>query len=187
MVDRILDAGTRVLIADGYENASTNRVAKEAGVSPGSVYQYFRDKDAIVLSVSERYAERFAREMTATAEQIFDAPPRVAVRTLITGALDVLGGNPELVRVLVEQTPRMGGLPTLVAFQQRIADLARIYLAVHRDEVRALDPDTSLWLVVQVGQQLIVRYVLDRPPIPRERFVDEMTELILGYLGVPAS
>jgi AcrR family transcriptional regulator len=40
-VQRILEATARVLIADGYDAASTNRIAAEAGVSPGSVYQYF--------------------------------------------------------------------------------------------------------------------------------------------------
>ncbi len=47
MVDRILDAGQEMLIAHGYDGASTNRIATAAGISPGSLYQYFPNKDAI--------------------------------------------------------------------------------------------------------------------------------------------
>ena len=51
MVERIVSAGARVLEARGYQDASTNRIAREAGVSPGSLYQYFPDKDAIVAEI----------------------------------------------------------------------------------------------------------------------------------------
>ena len=48
MVERILAATRSVLVERGYEGASTNRIAAVAGISPGSLYQYFPDKDAVV-------------------------------------------------------------------------------------------------------------------------------------------
>ncbi len=57
MVDRILDAGQQMLIAHGYDGASTNRIAAAAGISPGSLYQYFPNKDAIAAAVIDRYSD----------------------------------------------------------------------------------------------------------------------------------
>ncbi len=56
MVERIIAAGQTVLLRDGYEKASTNRVAGEAGISPGSLYQYFPDKESVLAAVIDRHA-----------------------------------------------------------------------------------------------------------------------------------
>ena len=57
-VDAILDATARVLTTTGYDRASTNRVAMAAGVSVGSLYQYFPSKEALVLALIERHSSQ---------------------------------------------------------------------------------------------------------------------------------
>ncbi|MFD7939447.1 TetR/AcrR family transcriptional regulator, partial [Streptomyces sp. NPDC059755] len=64
MVERILDAGRQVLAEYGYEGASTSRIATTAGISPGSLYQYFPHKDAIVSAVLERYSDTLVSSVT---------------------------------------------------------------------------------------------------------------------------
>lgn len=54
----ILDAATVVFIRDGVERATTNSIAAEAGVSPGSLYQYFDDKADIARALGRRYSEQ---------------------------------------------------------------------------------------------------------------------------------
>ena len=56
-VDTILDATTRVLVKQGFDGLSTNAVAAAAGVSIGSLYQYFPNKEALVLALIERHME----------------------------------------------------------------------------------------------------------------------------------
>ena len=73
-VTSILEAADRILRADGYDAASTNRVARVAGFSVGSLYQYFRDKQAIVGALIDR-------EMTAEAELARELIERAAART----------------------------------------------------------------------------------------------------------
>ena len=51
MVSRILDAGRTVLIQHGYDGTTTNLIAKEADISPGSLYQYFPNKDVIIAAI----------------------------------------------------------------------------------------------------------------------------------------
>jgi AcrR family transcriptional regulator len=57
-VEAILLATSRLLAREGYDRLSTNRVAEEAGVSVGSLYQYFPSKEALVATLAERHRER---------------------------------------------------------------------------------------------------------------------------------
>lgn len=56
-IAEILDAASRVLTANGYDKTTTNAIAAEAGISPGSLYQYFRNKEEIAAALAARYAE----------------------------------------------------------------------------------------------------------------------------------
>ncbi|WP_285106400.1 TetR/AcrR family transcriptional regulator [Promicromonospora sp. MEB111] len=57
---QILQAAARVLGEQGYERTTTNAIAAEAGISPGSLYQFFNNKDEIVTALAERYAHALA-------------------------------------------------------------------------------------------------------------------------------
>src|SRR5690349_10759499 len=59
-IAEILDAASALFAEVGYEAASTNRIAARAGISPGSLYQFFANKEAIAEALSARLAERMA-------------------------------------------------------------------------------------------------------------------------------
>jgi AcrR family transcriptional regulator len=58
-VQRLLDTAEELLAAEGAESLTTTRVAEEAGVSVGSLYQYLPDKGAIVEALARRYLAEF--------------------------------------------------------------------------------------------------------------------------------
>ena len=57
-VDLILDVAAELFAEVGYESATTNAIAERAGISIGSLYRYFPDKDAILRALSNRYYEQ---------------------------------------------------------------------------------------------------------------------------------
>ena len=63
MVERILDAARELLVQEGHERLSTNRIASRAGISPGSLYQYFPDKASVLAAVVDRYAADVEAEL----------------------------------------------------------------------------------------------------------------------------
>lgn len=185
MVERIIEAGTRVLVANGYEGASTNRIADEAGISPGSLYQYFPNKDAIVVAIVERYRDRMERDIAEQLTGMLGAPPAELVQRILRALVDALSREPEILRAIVQNVPHQSGLDTFASFERRVTDLLRGYLMMHRELLREADLEAAMWMAVQSVELLSVRYVLDAPPIPRERFVDELTALVIGYLVAP--
>src|SRR6185437_1910622 len=76
-VNSILEATTRVLIKDGYDRASTNKIAAVAGVSVGSLYQYFPSKEALVAAVSERHSQEVLELMRTTLVKVSSLPLEV--------------------------------------------------------------------------------------------------------------
>lgn len=183
MVERILDAGQQMLITHGYDGASTNRIAAAAGISPGSLYQYFPDKDAIAAAVIDRYSDQLSSRVAARVSERLDQPAPDYVRESIAALVDALDVHPEFLRAVMEQTPRLGAGSKLVAFEQRIGELTVAYLTINRAQIR---PDTTLetaaWMLVRMVEHLCVRYVLDQPPISRDQFIDEITMMALSYL-----
>lgn len=87
------------------------RIAAVAGVSPGSLYQYFPDKDAVLTEVLDRYLDAMeARVSRAFLDSVATAGPdagtATAVRATLDALLDTFGEEPDLLRVIVEQLPR---------------------------------------------------------------------------------
>lgn len=183
MVERIIAAGQTVLLRDGYEKASTNRVAAVAGISPGSLYQYFPDKEAILAAVIDRYAAEFSTQLTAVLADRLDEPGPALVRASFEGLLDVLTENVEFLRLVVEVLPRSQSGGWAGALEQRISDLVMAYLAINKSQTSIADPATSAWILVRMVEHLSVQYVLEQPQIARETFVDELVSLTLAYVG----
>ena len=109
-VESILEATAHILIQEGYDRASTNKVAKKAGVSVGSLYQYFPSKEALVAALIDHHLAEAVQVLGETLPQVAQAPLPLAVRTLIAAMLKVHRHNPKLHRVLIEQVPRVGRL-----------------------------------------------------------------------------
>ena len=183
MVDRILDAGQEMLIAHGYDGASTNRIAAAAGISPGSLYQYFKDKDDIAAAVIDRYSDQLSERVAARVSERLSQPAPDYVRESIAALLDALDVHPEFLRAVMEQTPRLGASSKLITFEQRIGELTKAYLTINRTQIRpGTSYDTAAWMLVRMVEHLCVRFILDQPAIGRDEFIDEITVMALSYL-----
>jgi AcrR family transcriptional regulator len=99
MVERIIAAGRQVLLSYGYDAFSTNRIAAHAGISPGSLYQYFPNKDAIIDAVLEQYGDDLAEQVAAAlGDRLGDAGPRM-IRDTADALLTALEKDVGLLRV----------------------------------------------------------------------------------------
>jgi AcrR family transcriptional regulator len=185
-VDALLDATTRVLLKEGYDRASTNRIAQVAGVSIGSLYQYFPSKEALVAAVIDRHTQQVS-EMTRDAlVKVAARSIEVAAREFVAVAIDAHRINPKLHAVLAEQIPRIGRLENIEANVREGYALVRGYLQVHRDEVDVTDLDLAAFVLVTVVEALTHAAVLRRPDIltgeKAGQFVDDVTRLLVRYL-----
>lgn len=147
-VDALVAATARILVKEGFDKASTNRIAEKAGVSIGSLYQYFPCKESLVVAVVERHNQELMQVVRAALEEVASQPIEKAVPRLVLAAVDAHRVDPKLHRVLAEQTPRTGKLEHIEAYNREAHALFRRYLECHRDELRVTDLELATFVCV---------------------------------------
>lgn len=128
-VEQILDAAEAVFAEVGVDAATTNAIAERAGASMGSLYHFFRDKDAIVLAVGRRFAERI-RERNASAMSLDDLHASLPVlfdRIIGTHAAFV-DETPAFALVEAVIHRRFGGCSVQAELDEAIIDQVRHFL-----------------------------------------------------------
>jgi AcrR family transcriptional regulator len=185
-VDALVEATARILVKEGFDKASTNRIADKAGVSVGSLYQYFPCKEALVAAVMERHNRELMRVARKTLAEVVSQPLEKAARKLVAAAIEAHRIDPKLHRVLAEQIPRTGKLENIEAFNRETYGMFRAYLESHRQELRAVDLDLAAFMVVTSIEALTHRAVLHHPEMladeATEALIDEATRLVVRYL-----
>jgi AcrR family transcriptional regulator len=185
-VDALIEATARILVRDGFDRASTNRIAQEAGVSVGSLYQYYPGKEALVAAVMERHNQDLMQVVRDALAEVAGEPLERATRKLVAAAIEAHRVDPQLHRVLAEQTPRTGALANIEAFNSGAHDLFRAYLEGRRDELRVPDLDLAAFVCVTSIEALTHTAVLHRPEVLSDEaveiLVDEATRLVVRYL-----
>src|SRR6516162_3782759 len=101
-VDVLIEATARILRREGFDRASTNRIAEEAGVSVGSLYQYFPSKEALVAAVIDRHHQQLMQVVRCALAEVASQPIEKAVRRLVAVAIEAHRIDPKLHRVLAE-------------------------------------------------------------------------------------
>jgi AcrR family transcriptional regulator len=175
-VDVIVRATAQVLSREGPDRVTTNRVAARAGVSVGSLYQYFPNKEALVAEVRRRYDEGFR-------ERLVD----------LIGALDVLPLNAAVercLRALIAAHREDTGLHNAVsegittAERRLLHQLTASWLEARRDEVRRPNRALAAAVALDVAEALIHGVALRAPErLADEEFAVEVTDLLVRYLA----
>jgi len=185
-VDALVEATARILVREGFDKASTNRIAEKAGVSIGSLYQYYPGKEALVAAVVDRHHQELMQVVRGALADVAALPIEEAVRRLVTVAIEAHRIDPRLHRVIAEQIPRTGRLENVGAFNRETFALFRAYLERRRDELRPVDLGLAAFVCVTSIEALTHTAVLHRPDVLSDEavgtLVDEATRLVVGYL-----
>ena len=185
-VDALVAATARILVREGFDKASTNRIADLAGVSVGSLYQYFPGKEALVAAVAARHQQEIMQTVRGELAEVLALPVETAMRKLVAAAVKAHRVDPRLHRVLAEQIPRVGKLENLENFNRENFVLFRTYLENHRDELRVDDLDLASFVCVTAIEALTHNAVLHHSRMfsdeTMEALIDEGARLLTGYL-----
>jgi AcrR family transcriptional regulator len=186
LVDTLVEATARILVKEGFDKASTNRIAEKAGVSVGSLYQYFPSKEALVAAVMERHHQQIMQVVYDALEEVAALPLEQGVPKLVAAAIKAHRVDPNLHRVLSEQVPRTGKLENIEVANREGYTLFKAYFRAHRDECRPVDLELATFVCVTSIEALTHTAVLRHSDkLSDQEFatlVDETTRLIVRYL-----
>lgn len=188
-VDAIVKATARVLVDEGYDRASTNRVALAAGVSIGSLYQYFPSKEALVAALVEDHIAKMQSALTQSlGGAATGATLEARAKQLVRGVITAYRVDPQLDHVLCQEVPKVGELQRVYGFEQYFAERCRAHLFSDAG-VRPLDIERAVFLLVNAVPGVVRASVKEDPRAEGDdRLVDELTDMIVRYLKAqPAS
>ncbi len=187
-VDTILEATARVLARRGYAGMNTNAVAEVAGVSVGSIYQYFPNKDALIAAVHRRHA----LQMRAIIVRVLSGSPakatlRAAVDALVGALLRAHLVEPELHRVLEMKFPLIeAGKITGEPGRQSIFNAVEALIEEHCREIRRPNPKLAAYIVLEIVESLVHKAVLHPPEhLTLPEIEEAVSEAVVGYLTLP--
>jgi AcrR family transcriptional regulator len=176
-VRAILEAAARVLEREGYARATTNRIAEAAGVSVGTVYEYFADKEALFDVLIERQIGELVAGIQRDPIQP-DTPVATTIRRLLEVSLKSLRGGPGFIRAL-EQVPGALFRQRLESGRATVIEFVRLWLESHRDELRVSDLELAAFVAVSAAESVATNASDD---LFGEALVDELTSMLGLYL-----
>lgn len=180
-VEAILKAAAQILARHGPDAATTNAIAARAGVSIGSLYQYFADRDALLVELVRRHVDAMQAVLVKALAGLGDQPLSAAIEQLVAAIIAAHQVAPRLHQAL-HLSISHGHLDAIDQFETQLEQLVAQALAV-RVELAIPEPGLTAMLLVRALGGLI-RTTLRREP---ERFADPalasaMTGMILGTL-----
>ncbi|MEV0060698.1 TetR/AcrR family transcriptional regulator [Nocardia sp. NPDC050718] len=179
---RILAVSAHLFGSRGIGNTSTNRIAAEAGMSIGTLYRYFTDRDEIVKELTDslflQVEDRYSRLLTGSA----DKTPRDAVAEVIRIAVEILIANGPLVRALVADLHFYGsGIPE---FEPRLRMIMKLYLIQMLGPTENIDIDTMAFVVLNAGFATALRSVeMENDGLDREVVIDHTADMIGAWIA----
>lgn len=184
-VEYLLDAAAQVFEAYGFAAGTTNRIAERAGVSIGTLYQYFPSKEALAVALLERHIAEGMQRLNEWAERgtVERMTLRESLQLFVEGMIELHAERPRLQHILLEETP----LPprvhdALLASDDEAARIVAGLLRRHR-EVRHPRVLQCAVMAVQTVESLTHRFAAHPGHgLPREDFVNELVGMLETYL-----
>ncbi|MEV4063080.1 TetR/AcrR family transcriptional regulator [Nonomuraea dietziae] len=172
----ILDAAELVIAEVGYPDLTTNQVATRAGMSPGSLYQFFRNKDEILDGLVARYTDE-RREFWA--ERMASVTPDIPLEALVDSFVDesvaFKGSSPAYWALLYGSAT---GDRLAEASQRLHAAIAEQVAEMLVRRSPALDKDRAL-LMGTMAVSMVKAVIPQNSP----ELVEELKVMLVGYLS----
>jgi AcrR family transcriptional regulator len=128
-VDAIFEATIQVLLAEGVHRLTTTRVAERAGVSVGTMYQYFPHKQALLYALNERYLDRLANRVEDVCLVHHGKPTATMVAALVTAYWEAKTERADVTRVLYSSAVELDNEALIDAFAKRMDQATMTMLA----------------------------------------------------------
>lgn len=183
MVDALVEATAKTIIERGIEGVTTHHVAEQAGVSVGSLYQYFDCKESLVAALVDKKANEIAQALVRLP-MTKEGDLRTNVRLIIQFGFGLLNTKDGLYLELVRNWQSLPTDRVMDVLQRSFMDISRIYFLKHYQESPFKDLHVRIFIISNSVIFTMMRFVAG-PQImmSQEEVIEGLTEMVVGYLG----
>lgn len=183
MVEALIDATGRAIVEQGLAHASTNHIAALAGVSIGSLYQYFDGRDALL----EALLDRMSRDLTGLIDvrigPLLDADVRTTVHGLLSSVFAFMQQDEGLYLELARNWHLLHSMRVVDLLERHMFEICRLYLLRHLDQFRLGNPHAVLFVIINSTLMTMIRY-LSQPNshLRKDEIIDSLSDMLAAYM-----
>lgn len=187
LVASLIDATAACIVEHGLDGATTPRIAEKAGVSVGSLYQYFDDKEALIEALMEKMAQDIGNALNQLP---WDKSPslRDTVRSTIQFGFALLNSSDGLYLELVRNWHRLPTEIVMNTLQQHFMDISRVYFLKNYHMHQIEDLHVRIFIIANSTMFTMVRFIAQESALlSQEEITDGLVNMVVGYLELDSN
>lgn len=184
-IETIFQATAQIVESEGEGGLTTNKVAKKAGFSIGTLYQYFPSKEAILLAMINRERRRVLDELQAMMKRAVEErrDGHAAVRELVHTLVESFGSGPKHKRAMIRLAWRMDHHENITQALREAAERNMFALSQLKDPALRTPTPAMMFVATRAVMGAIRSASLeDSPLLGTPEFEDELVRMVLGVI-----
>ena len=181
-VERIIAATGELLLSQGLDALTTNRVAEQANVNIATLYQYFPHKQALLSALVQTHMHDLTRNLNILLDGLGEVSVAESTRLWATLGIQYFRQNDNLLGMLIQSQHALTTLPEGKEFERRLLDAMHRFLSRQRDRLQVEDLDRAIYVALHACTAILSRHLLE--PVPYyhdEEIVEEVVTLMTRY------
>jgi AcrR family transcriptional regulator len=185
-VEAISEATIQVLLSHGAERLTTTRIAERAGVSVGTLYQYYPNKRSVLFAVLEHHLNNVTARVEAACERARHKPLAEMIKEMVEAAVDAKMERPDISVALSRISPDVGGPALLKRVTQRGRKTVEAMLQTAPDTKSPPDKLAIDMMLAAIGGAIHSLLESDPSPSTVRKWREQLTLLCQSYMAATA-
>jgi AcrR family transcriptional regulator len=183
-VEAILEAGFICVAERGADDTTTRHIADKAGISVGSLYEYFANKEQIYTAMNQRFVDEVVAMIQPRAAELVRMSIEDMVRNLLEGFRELLSRNNDRYLKSVRSAIRMDSKISYGPVNKILGELVMQHLLHHPENLQVRRIPTMTYIFINGGIFALIRHLSDpSPPISFDELVDGLAVMVGHYVA----
>ncbi|OUS00614.1 hypothetical protein A9Q81_10305 [Gammaproteobacteria bacterium 42_54_T18] len=178
MVDDIIQAGLQCVAKNGLDGTTTRHIADEAGISVGTLYQYYDDKEAVYQAMIEKARDEIVQSLLAVTPQIVQIDFRSGVLTILHEFSHFLEKDKGRYLKVFQYVGHFEILEHIKVIETQLVQMASMYIMRHPNEIAPEKMQVMIYIIMNSGISTLIRYLSDpAPQFSREALMEGLADM----------
>jgi AcrR family transcriptional regulator len=184
LFDKIISTAVKLFERHGFAYVTTNRIAEEANISIGSLYQYFKNCESIALAAYEQACANAALTMKRMTLESLSLPLEASIAKHIERVFDIYEKDHYALLQLINELPELRRASQPLSISNLMNHASQVFLEQYFTDVNRLTIARKCYILDKSVMGIISQYLEDRPDfLSRSEAIAETIELVQLYVN----
>ncbi|EDY85980.1 transcriptional regulator [gamma proteobacterium HTCC5015] len=187
-VEAIVEAGFICVAENGLAGTTTRHIAEKAGISVGSLYEYFKDKQQVYEAMTRHFIDKTVQTLEPMIPQLVELDIADAIERIFSEFKEILSANDDRYLRVAHQALMFDAQLYLDPLSKSLSDLIMQYLMHHPELLRVRNIKVMSYILINGSIFTVLRHMRDpNPPITFEQLARGLADMIDHYVAYELS